>query len=314
MKKILLLLLFISATSRFQAQVVFCPPGATWKYSHRWAFHRVQFSETCSYLRDSIIGGDTVKLINSRTFFHGCAHGDTPPPSVFTLIKQVGDTIFMSNYFTQNQWQILYNFAAQPGDMWLNTLGYAPNKSYYTTFIDSVKNVSINNVSLKRLYVTQNYLGGNFNAVYWQNITTITERLGFRYHLFPFLYLINAQPNGDYCEDGIDVTALCYGDNDFALSYYTGLNCEAVAIKDISATPHNIRLFPNPASGSLTFESETEFNADSKVIIYDVYGKCVKQVSYSKTIDLKELSDDLYIVQIKNKDELLYTTKLIVQR
>src|ERR1043165_6473023 len=105
MKQLLLLFLIFLVTTKIQAQVVFCPPGAEWHYNFRTEFLQRTDNVTIKYVGDTLWGLDLLKILSATRFYvdQNCRSVSR------TLIKQKGDTIFMNNNRTQNSWQILYN-------------------------------------------------------------------------------------------------------------------------------------------------------------------------------------------------------------
>src|SRR5688572_17464274 len=113
MKKHLLLFLFLFILSQTEAQITFCPPGAKWNYSFQQYWMGIlDHNYAVNYIGDSIVAGDTLKILQYNSFFRYSTLQQQP---YIAFIKQRGDTIFIRNYWTNHQWQILYNFAAQPG-------------------------------------------------------------------------------------------------------------------------------------------------------------------------------------------------------
>jgi hypothetical protein len=71
-------------------------------------------------------------------------------------------------------------------------------------------------------------------------------------------------------------------------------------------------LYPNPANDNITINNEGLMA--SRVTIYDLQGQIIADHtlnSYKKTIDVQGLPKGMYIVQIKNQQGIISTTKLI---
>ena len=178
MRKLILLFSILFLAQTIKAQIVFCPPGAEWHYSFGVPLSAAKENFKIKYVRDTTIGAETFKVLQHRKFFYFC---ENPPTSKLTLIRQSGDTVFMRNPTTLNNWQVLYNFAAQPGQTWTNVLKNSAGINItYTTYVDSVRYVTVNNYTLKQLAV--NYAG---ISTYTNNYR-ITERLGVNGYLFNY--------------------------------------------------------------------------------------------------------------------------------
>src|SRR5688572_18100547 len=83
-----------------KAQVVFCPPGARWNYTFvnipAWGGIYNFINESISYSKDSILNGESVKVLDHRFYYETCYNvggGKTKR----TCIKQKGDTVFFRN-------------------------------------------------------------------------------------------------------------------------------------------------------------------------------------------------------------------------
>jgi hypothetical protein len=62
------------------------------------------YNEQIKYVRDSILGIDTVKILEHKRFFYDLNYNINS--KALTLIRQRGDTIFMRSRLTQNTWQV----------------------------------------------------------------------------------------------------------------------------------------------------------------------------------------------------------------
>jgi len=292
------LLLFFSLSVVFnttKAQVVFCPPGAEWHYNFVQFFEYDLFNEQIKYTGDVVIGNETLKkLVHSRFFIADNSEINTP----VTYIKQSGDTIFMKNIRTQNNWQILYNFGALPGQFWTNTFDDGtPTPVHYMVMVDSISHVTLNGILLKRMYVTyDNDLDG-----WGQGDTSqIIERIGNN----KFLFNYECHPRST--DDDHLWEFLCYQDNSFGLKQFSSKPCDfadALGIEEENF-PKNLNVYPNPTSGKLNLK----FSALQiiSVRIENALGQLVyeqKELNSDKELDLGFLSSGIYYLTIQNKSE-----------
>jgi hypothetical protein len=285
MKKIYLLIFTLVINWSF-SQVVFCPPGAEWHY----LFNTNNLSpipnyanETVKYIGDSIMGTDTVKILSHNRFFqrYNLEYAD------YTFIKQKGDTIFMRNKFTQNTWQILYNFN-DGGQGWTTHLNYK-NPQTINFAVTYVGDTTLNGKQLRVM-----------NAVYTNNgKVKIVERLGVIGFLFPFR---GPSSDGDYC-----VAALCYFDNEIGEHKYTEKPCNfsnLVGIKESNL--QDLKIFPNPFTSILSF---TTINS-SILKLFDVTGKLVlterfdEQISEA-TVNTGFLPPGIYYCLVQSKGAII---------
>jgi hypothetical protein len=78
-------------------------------------------------------------------------------------------------------------------------------------------------------------------------------------------------------------------------------------------------VFPNPASDRLLIHLQTPVSENTNCSIFDIQGRTVKQQSLadlkdaSNAIDVSNLSDGLYLLQIADGGNLSYS-KFVIQR
>lgn len=273
---------------------MFCPPGATWNYNFvdlpAWGGSYAYTNETIKYVRDSIVGTETAKVLSHKKFFMAC---NLQLPASNSLIKQKGDTVFFRNLFTNHTWQVLYNFAATPGSGWQITLNLG-NPITYSVTVDSIKQVMINGTSLKRLFA-----GGSY----------ITERFGWNAFLFNFYSITGC--DGDYFD-----RSLCYEDNQFGNYKFGGRPCNFSGVERVGLNEETqtvpAKIYPNPFSDALTIETSSNLQTH-EVRISDVFGKEVKRtvVEDQKRLDLTDLKLGVYILTIKANGKPVETRKII---
>ena len=287
MKKLLLLSTTLILFLQSKSQIEFCPAGAEWHYN--FGKFSTLYQETIKYERDSIISSDTVKVLSHTRFYMSCAFAQP----LLTFIKQKGDTVFFKNNYTQNSWQLLYNFSVQAGQGWQLNLLRSSGPVTLNFNIDSVNYVTINNASLKRLY-----FGTQF----------ITERIGSNKFLFPFF-------ESSSCDGEYIAGMLCYQDSSFGLKQFSSLPCDysTALYNGIGEVGNelNFKIYPNPVVDFLVIETILE--EDYQLLITNVFGKALKTAAFHKSskIDLSNLSCGIYFLTIKNKSNVLCTRKIV---
>ncbi|MES2678366.1 MAG: T9SS type A sorting domain-containing protein [Bacteroidota bacterium] len=313
MKKILLLFLILLSIQRADSQVAFCPSGAEWHYRFNTFFGEV-YNEQIKYVRDSVIGNETVKVLEHFSFFK-CQN--LAPGQKLTLIKQKGDTVFMSNLSTLNSWQILYNYGAVAGQSWQNNISVfitTPTTLAvtYTITVDSVKINTINSMNLRELYVKYYSQYASPSTGYDQVV--ITERFGCSQFLFNFYNKIFVS---DY---EIFTGFLCYQDDTFGLKQFTDKPCNYVDYVGIETNYQNssVKTYPNPATEILNISSEGQlFNGEILVSFKDLYGREIKAVALNELnstdhkIEISDIASGLYVLSIKNRGKEIYTGKFV---
>ena len=288
MKKLLLLLGALISINTSKAQVVFCPPGAEWNYSFlsipQWGGVFNYQNETVKYVGDSIIAGDTLKMLSNIKFYLSCENSQQQH---ITFLKQKGDTVFFKNIKTQNGWQILFNFACAPGSGWQTTILNKHNTlTTYSYTVDSVKTISINNHNLKVLV-----LGS----------TKLTERFGWNSFLFNYDY-------SSECDGFYYANFLCYRDTNFGVKTFTDKACGFSGVDGLREFYKTdlITIYPNPFNDKLNIEIQNAGNQNLKLDIFNSLGQLVYQqndVTGKQEIDLNFLTKGIYYLKLRGNSE-----------
>lgn len=291
MKTLTFILCSLVCGIKLFSQVVFCPPGAEWHYlfiQNNLSPQPSFVNETITYTGDSVLANETVKVLKHARFFNEYNEMDIGQ----TFIKQKGDTVFMKNACTSNQWQILFNFAAMVGQSWTNSFG--PINNYQIT-VDSIKNISVNGFNLKHLYCGPR---------------VIAERIGNYHYLFDYSGTLS---DGDYVYQ-----FLCYRDNSFGLKQFTSKPCDysnSVGIEEAMDPQLSLKVYPNPVQGNLNLQwlnvgSEPEFK------LSDVFGRLVwaKKVNSNDSeisIDMAPIAQGIYFLSVYQNNKLIQNQKII---
>ena len=123
----------------------------------------------------------------------------------------------------------------------------------------------------------------------------------------------------DYCDD-IALTMFTYGQftrtegalfNE-RLSLFTSVGCQPVGINELHNTL-DVSLFPNPSSGVVTLNVQSPLQVS--VEVFNVLGKKVfeDKIISQATIDLRNLSDGVYFIQIASGSERIMN-KIIIAK
>lgn len=315
MRFILIFLALNCLMHKVPAQVVFSPIGAEWHYLFVFSIFKTYYNENIKYVRDSVVATENVKVLKQKNFYNLC----NPPGNrgnVITVIKQRGDTVFFRNQATLNTWQILYNFATPAGQSWTTTINSIVLNSVsltFTTTVDSVSYVTINNFLLKKLFVRQQYSGTTFF-----NTSEIIERLGSTKFLFNYIFPLGPNPGAIHCDGA--TRFLCYGDSAFGLEKFANQPCDFVdglSLKENNYQNYNVRIYPNPANCFLTIESEATLPDELQLEFSNAIGTYIKRIQLHssepnfKEVDVKDLSKGMYVLRIFSKNENIYLAKFI---
>jgi hypothetical protein len=308
MKKYLLILVSFLLAQSFFGQIVFCPTGAKWHFLNKSGAESYPFEryEAVEYTRDSLLSGITAKVLNHTLFYTGNSEACR-----VTLIKQVGDTVFLRNKFTQHTWQVLYNFNATSGQSWQNALQLAafPGTAVYnfTTTVDSVTILTSNSTIFKRMYVSIKNSGNTISEVN----SVFTERYGANRFLFYW-----SLPN-PFIDINNFTQILCYEDQNWPLQQFSNKPCNysnSLAIEQSKNELENIKVFPNPVVNVLTIEWENVSSFETlEFKVYNCLGEQIKHcwIKNSETVLLEHLSPGLYFIELFSNKKRVHATKVI---
>jgi hypothetical protein len=316
MKKLLLLLIPLFFLQKALSQpVVFCPPGAEWHYLFD-NFWTSDTNEEVKYVRDSIIGPETVKVLRSK-YGKYYLRDNLAPGNSLTLIKQKGDTIFFKNVLTQGSWQILYNYAAQPGQGWQTNAIAVSGSSTSVTYsytVNSVSSLTVNSFNLRVLAVTY-----TTSIAVWPATNPIQGSLQIIERYGGSSFLFNFHNTRTYTDGDILIGILCYQDSAFGVKQFSQADCQYLAdvgLEEYSAA-EPLKLFPNPSTDVVNLEINDP-GGELVLHIMDISGRKLKQIKLKPgqgehQIDLSGLSGGVYMISVVKDEKVVYTGKVVKQ-
>ena len=195
---------------------------------------------------------------------------------------------------TQQNFTVLYDFAADEGDEWQIEVG----ENSITMHVDEVGTVEYDGKVFRSLTVSdaEDIFSG-----------TIVCGIGHVTSFFPEKMLDN---KGDFEVDGIRCNW-----NDSELIYQEGdTNCDSIYAQlhlgiDETLAKNGFDVYPNPSRGILYVKSD---QIDSEYLIINTMGQTVASgniVSENQQIDISNLSNGIYLIRINNN-----TMKIIVNK
>jgi hypothetical protein len=285
LRKLCLIIILLTDAAEINSQIVFCPKGAVWHNTFvqipAWGGIFNYSNRKITYTHDTLIGSDTVKVLSHLFYYTTCYNSGGFKQ---TFIKQKGDTVFFNNARTQNTWQILYNFAATAGSGWQTIVLKANNTPLtYTYVVDSIAQVVLNGLSLKRLYIQGGY---------------ITERYGFQGYLFNF-------PSWSQGCDGYYFNEfLCYSDSVLGQVKFSEKSCDYSETVNMSGLELNIpsskiQVGPNPAINTLTIILDQDGGELSEVRIINASGLEVisfRNLKQHSVLNVQDLTSGIYFL------------------
>ena len=301
MKKIFFLFISTILTINISGQD-FAPIGAEWYYNELFAFSGdVDYIKFTSE-KDTLINGEICRKVTKR---HRLACNDRP--DVEFLFSRNDTVFFLDTIF--NEFQILYVFNAQVGDSWIIKL--MKEEQILDTLIitvDSVSIVQINEFDLKALHVTY----ANYDEYYPINYTsTIIEKIG------DVLYMFNWYRADLICDMNYTDGLRCYQDSVIGL-YSTEMvdSCDYTLLGtgiDENDKDNLIQIYPNPAKHYLDIVVDN--NSILEAELRDINGRKVitKQFSSSLKLDLFDIKSGVYLLIIRDKDEIIGYNRVIIE-
>jgi len=226
----------------------FAPMGARWYYRPYELMPKENTLYAFTVTKDTVLDGVLAKELSCTQWINGQFQDF---PNLNKYVYSGSDSVW---YYVDNQWELLFNFGAQPGDTIASKVAYfdifngciGPDSGQVWNFayrIDSVAIEQIGGWPLRVQYVSSICPVSGDSC--WL-IQKIVERIG----------VIDASywwGQGGVCIlGGFPGYLRCYADD---LVQYKGsignTPCDYVSINEIS--DYNFAIFPNPTTGILNF-------------------------------------------------------------
>lgn len=288
-----------------QAATVFGPPGATWYYSPWTSFSQPPSLFTFVAEADTMINGINARILQ---FYNGESGVLQPVDSLNKYVYTNGNKVF---YYVEDDFYLLFDFGAQPGDTIHSRaesfpifmgcgsdFSNGPIDFSYT--IDSLGSIIIDGEELRMQHITPIHISGNSN---WSMDGPIIERIGLSsYSNFWW-------GRGDACIlSGIYGILRCYEDQDIFFKNPAGnefnLDCDEIssAIPIVESTNP---IYPNPSNDFITLPTFADV-----IHIYNYTGQ--KLISYinQERIDITFLQPNIYFIRYRINN-VWYTEKFI---
>lgn len=193
---------------------------------------------------------------------------------------------------------LIYDFSISQGASYTITF-MGCNLSITADSVDTV--VLLSGESRKRMWVTITTLGGScFSSSYTEIwIEGIGSLLGLTRAAY-FAFVADVYPE-----------LICFHEND-TLKYhstnYSSCFFTTVGVKELTEESQ-IKIFPNPASESISVQTSNSLGQLSHITILNSVGQIVMTSKPSNNIDLHELTSGLYFIQATNSKGIFTTTK-----
>ncbi|MFY9417594.1 MAG: T9SS type A sorting domain-containing protein, partial [Bacteroidales bacterium] len=259
------------------------------------------------YIGDSLIDGKVCKVLEKKLYS-------------YDYVTTISDTINLGLEFTYSdsnkvyyyrfdQFFVLYNFNAQPGDWWEIAGWSIPGScdSIGKIEVDSIGTIVINSDTLKYLKISRKVTSD------WQFGSIIVEKIGcIDHYMFPepFMCALDMNEGGPF---------RCYFDNTFGL-YQSGIAsaCDYITSIDYLDYPdNNLIIYPNPVKNILNINWDDKINRQLNIKIFNLTGQLVLETNIEKDnknqyIDLSTLPSNIYLIKLTDIHGNYWIKKIIV--
>jgi hypothetical protein len=159
-----------------------------------------------------------------------------------------------------------------PYEVWL---GFYHKDYSYCCDGEVVHNVNINTINSIKI---------NYEKLVEENISSSVS-IEDTIYIRATIWSSSCTDRAEYCHDKL-----------FMLVFTDG-----VWVKPVETPESKIKIYPNPATNSLTLSKEEGINKNTSVFIYDIYGREIKQLKIKNNkqkIDISNLEKGVYFVKI----------------
>lgn len=299
--KTILLVLFATLTAHAVSQS-FAPVGATWHYTKKYPFQPGESYFLIESVETVMLQGkECSKLVKNSTpvcFLQ---------PMTEYVYEEDGVVYFWSDFL--DDFQILFDFNAQTGDIWKIYVRDHPPLSYDSirAHVLSTGITEINGEQLR--YLNLFYNPYYSNTFYW--FDSVVERVGsidsylFNHRSSFFLTCDYAYPAG----------LRCYEDEVLGL-YATGIADSCNEVLTYIKIPEIIQLvnvFPNPTRNHLFVENSG--NHEIQYQLLDLNGRIVSNGSIhsgKRKLDLSGVRKGVYFLALSDQIEYNSVRKIVV--
>lgn len=285
-----------------QDETLFAPFGSTWYYTlYSWPNPPELLTFTSA--GDTILDGLNARIIECYTF-----HNEKLEKidSLTKYAATVGSKVF---YRVSNEFVLLYDFGASPGDTIHSAVesfpifmgcesDFSKGVIQFSYVVDEVDSISIGNVVLttQEIHMLDNVL-----APTWNISSPITERIG-QVNFGGFWW-----GRGEGCLLENLGFIRCYQDIDvnFRNPYINeNTDCNTTIVNEINFDDV-LKLFPNPAIDLIYLNENV-----SNINIYDLNGAIKLSLKTGNIIDISLLPQGIYLIKCHINNIVQYNTFL----
>ena len=299
MKKLLFFIAFITFAFSGVSQT-FAPIGATWHYSTKTNMGDSLRWIKIETIADTVFAGKSAKLF----FFTYESQMALPCPSDIdtALMAKENDSLFI---YENGRWQMLVNFNAVVSDTH-NVVIHIPGpggQSAYRTIrlrVDLVRQVTINNQSLKSVYLANN----NSDFGYDVHDGWYTEVIGHEYSPVPWVN------SGCAFGSAFIYGRRCYSDSLLGSNTFSPFACEDVTTNLMSREQSSDypQFYPNPSSGKLFLQTNVQIKT---LALYSMDGKLISNFdNWFNGVELPSNSG-AYLIKLTDNNGKIQIEKIL---
>lgn len=309
---ILVLSVFIGLKSQAQE---FAPIGAKWHYEVINGVGAQRGFQKYTVDGDTSINNSVYKKIKRNQI-------------LFLLLREENNKVYWFHAPTNSD-RIFFDRIPTVGDIWNYPYDglfevYFPYQGNFTNPVDSiglrvesVSDTTFNNLPAKKINFSKR-LSASEEFTVNQNDLTSAYKTFSPFGFFQTFFLLGS---GATLDSSYPIRLRCYEDEYWGLIHFNPeVACDSVwevtKINEIST--EEFKIFPNPASQSFQIQWSEPIISDVFVTLIDAMGKVVFKTTINQNygspeIDISNLSNGVYFVQLSNKNQILGHQKLIKQ-
>lgn len=303
LRVVIFLLILVGASPSSSAQV-FCKQGATWVFVSNLTFSSCwQLYEKCTYTGDTIINGDSTRIVEFHRKYHYNFNGSNLFSHFKHYFKVVGDTVSILD--GDMNWKEIYNFSLQTGDTTHSPLRI--NLAFGSNCHDSL--TAVYNLPAVVTNHGDTVVGSDtlrFYTVFYQsfNFGDPTDTI-FKTETYyeRFITFNNWYPKDPwFCNMEIEcdyVDFECYRDDELVinpacndLTWFDLIGIES------QSTDANVVVYPNPSTEILIVSGTTIDYESFDILCFD--GKLILN-NVKSPVNVSELPSGIYFLTNQNR-------------
>jgi hypothetical protein len=305
------ILISLSLTLSFfnsEAQI-WCRPGATWHYTHNTAPSSSAYTRL-NYIKDTLISSKNCNKISYYSQGHNfsipfAAYG----PYIYTHVN--GNVVYIQDVTgSTTNFDTLFNYSANIGDSWHLTPKSFTNCAKSKVTVTDTGHVFIQSQYLKWLKVSVGRYAFTSSTPFFFT-DTIFERIGcVQYYFYDPQDVCPTQTDSD--KGG---PLRCYDDNQISGYKRVTIACNYF-VTDVEENNNDLTIviYPNPASEDIFLSGAYGHNID-EIKIKNILGQEIRRniLRSSEKINISELQNGIYFLEIYRNSKLISTKKIIKQ-